>query len=215
MGSPRVWRIAEHFIRRAAGMGHAPRGRDPDRYAHRVAHCDLLVVGGGPAGLAAAFAAGRTGARVILADDQTELGGQLLAEPAGTGDALAWADGARAALAAQSEVTMLSRTRVVGYYDGNFLTAVETLASTGSGATDTAVRQRLWKIRAKQVVLATGAIERPLVFADNDRPGIMLAGAVRTYLNRYGVLPAAASRWSPTTTAPMPPRSISRPPARR
>jgi len=181
--APGLWRLAEPMIRRAAGMGRAPQGRDPDRYAHRHAHCDVLVVGGGPAGLAAAFAAGRTGARVILADDQPELGGALLAEPPDTGEtlALAWADGARAALAALPETTVLTRTRVAGYYDGNFLTAVERL--------DGAVSQRLWKIRARQVVLATGAIERPLVFAGNDRPGIMLAEAARTYVNRYGVLP--------------------------
>jgi sarcosine oxidase subunit alpha len=181
--APGFWRLAEPLIRRAAGMGRAPQGRDPDRYAQRHAVCDVLVVGGGPAGLAAALAAGRTGARVILADDQPELGGALLAEPPETdaAPALAWADEARAALAALPETTVLTRTRVAGYYDGNFLTAVESL--------DGVVSQRLWKIRARQVVLATGAIERPLVFAGNDRPGIMLAEAARSYVTRYGVLP--------------------------
>jgi sarcosine oxidase subunit alpha len=181
--APVVWKLAERLIRRAAGMGRAPHGRDPDRYAQRYAHCDVLVVGGGPAGIAAASAAARTGARVILADDHGELGGQLLDEPPG-GDAavaLSWLDAARAALPALPELTVLTRTRVTGYYDGNYLVALETTA-------DGRVRERLWKIRAGQVVLATGAIERPLVFPDNDRPAIMLAGAVRRYLNRYGVL---------------------------
>ncbi|HUA53172.1 MAG TPA: sarcosine oxidase subunit alpha family protein [Candidatus Sulfotelmatobacter sp.] len=183
-GPPRLWLLYEHFIRRAAGLGRGPRTRDPDRYDQRYAHCDVLVVGGGPAGIAAAIAAGRTGARVILVDDQPELGGALLAEDAASAQApaLAWIDAARRALADLPELLRLCRTRVVGYYDGNFLTALET---PPIGA---ATRERLWKIRAGQVVLATGAIERPLVFPDNDRPGIMLAGAVRRYLNRYGVL---------------------------
>ena len=190
MASPRVWRAAEPLIRRAAGLGRAPVGPDPDRYEHRHAHCDVLVVGGGPAGLAAAFAAGRTGARVILADDQPEPGGALLAE---TEHALAldWLAGVRGALAALPETTVLTRTRVTGYYDGNFLTAVEQpgLGSAWpAGPNPQAVRERLWKIVARQVVLATGALERPLVFPGNDRPAIMLAEAVRTYLERYGVL---------------------------
>src|SRR5258706_4999546 len=184
--TPLVWHWCERMIRRAAGMGRAPVGRDPERYAHRYAHCDVLVVGGGPAGVAAASAAARTGARVILADDQSELAGQLLDDDPTAGDALAlgWLDAARAALPGMPELTVLTRTRVTGYYDGNFLVAVERLEPPRGG-----LRERLWKIRARQVVLATGAIERPLVFADNDRPGIMLAGAVRRYVNRYGVLP--------------------------
>ena len=145
----------------------------------------MLIVGGGPAGLAAALAAGRTRARVILAEAEARLGGRLLSDPVEINGAppLAWIDAAGAELAAIPEVTLLPRTSVAGYYDGNFLLALEEAGTSGEGP-----RQRLWKIRARQVVLATGAIERPLVFADNDRPGIMLAGAVRTYLNRYGVL---------------------------
>jgi sarcosine oxidase subunit alpha len=152
----------------------------------------VLVVGAGPAGLAAALAAGRSGARVILADERSELGGSLLdagpAETLGGRPAAAWAASAAAELAGLPEVRLLPRTVVAGYYDGNYLVAVERRADhVAPSAAEP--RQVLWKIRAKQVVLCTGAHERPLVFADNDRPGVMLAGAARSYVNRYDVLP--------------------------
>jgi sarcosine oxidase subunit alpha len=150
------------------------------------AHCDVLVVGAGPAGLAAALAAGRADARVVLMDEQSELGGSLL----GTGELAEWVSTAAAELAALPEVRVLPRTTVFGYYDHNYLLAVERrTVHLGGGAPVRTSRQRLWHVRARQVVLATGAHERPLVFAGNDRPGIMLAGAARTYVNRYGILP--------------------------
>ncbi len=187
-----LWtRLYERLIRRAAGLGEAPLEPDPDRYDKRHAHCDVLVVGGGPAGLAAALAAGRAGARVILADEQLRPGGRLLAERLEIegAPALAWVERTQAELLSLPEVTLLPRTTAFGYYDHNLVALLEEVVP-GAPADDRP-RQRLWTVRAREVVLATGAIERPLAFADNDRPGVMLAGAVRSYLNRYAVAPGA------------------------
>jgi sarcosine oxidase, subunit alpha len=184
------WRhVYERMIRRAAGLGRAPSGPDPDRYEHMHAHCDVLVVGAGPAGLMAALAAGRSGARVILVDEQPELGGSLLAEPT-SHPSTAWLGSVAADLQSCPELRVLTRTTAFGYYDHNYLGLLERVADhLPPGAAPHLPRQRFWKVRAKQVVLATGALERPLVFAGNDRPGIMLASAVRTYVNRYAVMP--------------------------
>jgi sarcosine oxidase subunit alpha len=189
MWPPSFWHLYERLIRRAAGMGEAPRAPDPDRYEHVHAHCDVLIVGAGPAGLAAALAAGRSGARVLLADEQAELGGSLLSEPADHA-MHAWREATLTALGALPETRLLPRTTVFGYYDHNYLGLIERVSDhLGPKAPPHLPRQRVWKVRARQVVLATGAIERPLVFAGNDCPGVMLAGAARTYLNRYGVRP--------------------------
>ncbi|MBL8707074.1 MAG: sarcosine oxidase subunit alpha family protein, partial [Rhodospirillales bacterium] len=189
MWPPGFWHFYEHFIRRAAGMGKAADAPDPDRYDHRYDHCDVLVVGAGPAGLAAALAAGRSGARVILCDEQAELGGSLLAGGPAIDDApgMDWAGRAIAELRSLPEVTLLPRSTAFGYYDHNFLGIAERVADHVEAPAPGQPRQRLWHVRAKQVVLATGAIERPLVFRDNDRPGVMLADAARTYLHRYAV----------------------------
>ncbi|MFF0730563.1 sarcosine oxidase subunit alpha family protein [Streptomyces chartreusis] len=168
------------------GQGRLATEPDPARYDAVHAHCDLLIVGAGPAGLAAAAAAARSGARVILADDQPEPGGSLL----GTGEHLDWVDEVTGQLAAAPEVRVLSRTTVFGHYDDNHLLAVERRTShLGADAPEDVARERVWRIRARRVVLATGAHERSLAFADNDRPGVMLASSARTYVNRYGVLP--------------------------
>ena len=184
------WKLYEYFIRRAAGLGRSPLEPDPDHYDKMNAHCDVLVVGGGPAGLSAAVAAGRSGARVILADEQPELGGALLSERyvIDGKPALDWVDKAAAELAGLDEVRVLTRTTAFGHYDHNFVGMIQTRTRKlpdGGGRS----RQRLWRVHAKQVVHATGAIERPLIFSDNDRPGVMLAGAVRAYVNRYGAIP--------------------------
>jgi sarcosine oxidase subunit alpha len=160
-------------------MGLNGRGRlstepNGNRYDKIYAHCEVLVIGGGRAGITAALAAAQTGDRVILVDEQAELGGRLLG--AGWND---WLAASIATLGSAPDVRLLSRATAVGHYDQNLVLIAERLPTGG----------RLWQVRAKRVVIATGAHERPLIFANNDRPGIMLAGAARTYVNRYGVAP--------------------------
>lgn len=185
------WKHYERVIRAGAGLGYAPTDADADHYDKCNAHCDVLVVGAGPAGLAAALAAGRSGARVILADEQNEFGGSLFAstERINGESAMAWVAGAQAELSAMPEVTLLPRATVFGYYDHNFLTIAERLNDHLPATDARGPRQRLWRVRAGQVVVATGAIERPLVFGNNDRPGVMLASAVSSYVQRYAVAP--------------------------
>ncbi|MEZ5847315.1 MAG: sarcosine oxidase subunit alpha family protein [Geminicoccaceae bacterium] len=185
---PKSWweSVYEPFIRAAAGLGHAPTMPDPDRYAHRHVHCDVLVVGAGPAGLTAAIAAGRKGERVILVDENNALGGSLLSDADGPLEA--WLAEVSSELAGLDHVTVLTRTTLTAYYDHNYLTALERITDHTGVADGKSPRQRLWRIRAGRVVLATGAIERTLVFAGNDRPGVMLASAARTYLHRYAVM---------------------------
>ena len=186
--------LYEPMIRRAAGLGEAPRDADPDHYAFEFAHCDLAVVGAGPAGLAAALAAGRAGARVMLFDEQPEFGGSLLAERSAAIDgapAAEWLAASLAELAAMPRVQLLPRTQIFGYYAQNFLAAQQRLTDHLAAPDPRMPRERLWQVRAKEVVLATGAHERPLVFPNNDRPGILLADAARTLATRYAVKPGA------------------------
>ncbi|OEC61959.1 sarcosine oxidase subunit alpha [Pseudomonas sp. ENNP23] len=187
-----LWLTYEKYIRKAAGLGRSPTEVDPDIYDHLNQHCDVLVVGAGPAGLAAALAAGRSGARVILADEQEEFGGSLLdtRETLDGKPAAEWVAKALAELASLPEVTLLPRATVNGYHDHNFLTIHQRLTDhLGEVAPRGQARHRVHRVRAKRVVLAAGAHERPLVYANNDVPGNMLAGAVSTYVNRYGVAP--------------------------
>ncbi len=189
MWPPQAWLTYEKFIRRAAGLGSAADEPDPDRYERQNIHCDVLVIGAGPAGLAAAEAAGRAHQRAILLDEGDRPGGSLLGERLDLdgAPALDWVEDMVATLAERPETRVLTRTTAFGIYDGNLVGALERVSDHLATPTPFVPRQRYWRIRAGRVVCATGALERPLVFGDNDRPGVMLASAVRTYVNRYGV----------------------------
>jgi sarcosine oxidase subunit alpha len=185
-------KVYEPRIRAAAGLGVAPGEADADRYVHRHAHCDVLVVGAGPAGIAAALAASSDGKRVILADEQPELGGTLLHDTSSEIDGVtirSWLEQAIATLESRENVITLPRTTAFGYYNHNHVALAERVTDHLAHPSDGLPRERLWQVRAKRVVLATGSHERPLTFADNDRPGIMLAESVRVFINRYGVTP--------------------------
>jgi sarcosine oxidase subunit alpha len=189
-------RVYEPMIRQAAGLGRAPAEPDPDRYAQLYAHCDVLVAGAGPAGLAAALAASDAGKRVLICDEQAEFGGSLLADTGSRIDGKAsgtWLADAVAALAGNDRVTLLPRTTAFGYYPHNMVGLAERLTDHLAAPPEGMPRERLWQVRAREVVLATGSVERPLVFPDNDRPGIMLADAARIYAVRYGVRPGRSA----------------------
>jgi sarcosine oxidase, subunit alpha len=178
-----LWeKLYEPAIRRMAGLGDAPVDPDPDHYAATYAHCDVLIVGAGPAGIDAALEASAARKTVILVDEQEEPGGGALADPA----LAKWLESSLGDLAKLPNVTLLPRTTAFGYYHDNFVGAAQRLtdhlAEPGQGP-----REKLWRIRAGEVILAQGAIERPLVFAGNDVPGVMLASAARIYLQRFGV----------------------------
>lgn len=182
------WHVWEGFIRRAAGLGTLPEEDDPDIYSQRNAHCDVLVCGGGPAGLAAASAAADSGARVILLDEQTELGGCLRWSQIDIDGSPApqWAANTIAMLAENPRVTLLTKATASGFFDHNILLVSQRLDK--SHGLFEGPRERLWKIRAKDVIIATGTIEQPLMFPNNDRPGVMLASAVGQYLHQYAVM---------------------------
>jgi len=188
---PRWWLKYEHLIRRAAGLGRAPRAPDPDHYQHRFAHCDVLVIGGGPAGLAASQAAAGCGARVMLCDENAAFGGSLRGDATLIDGApgTSWVDARIGELGANGDVTLLPRTTAFGYYDQNLIGLVERVADHLPEPPPFTPRQRLWHVRAGVVVLASGALERGIAYAGNDLPGTMLAGAARAYVTRYGVKP--------------------------
>jgi heterotetrameric sarcosine oxidase alpha subunit len=189
--TPRWWLRYEHLIRRAAGMGHTAHDPDPDHYEHQYAHCDVLVIGGGAAGLAAARAAAQSGARVIICDEHPRWGGAVQATGATIDgrDAADWMSTVALDLAQRPNVRALPRTTAFGYYDGNLVGAIERVTDHLPAPPPHAPRQRLWKIRTKAVILASGAIERPVAYGGNDLPGTMLASAARTYVKRFGVKP--------------------------
>ena len=185
-------KLYEPIIRRAAGLGSVSMQADPDAYDKGFRHCDLLVIGAGPAGLMAALTAGRAGARVILADEDFEMGGRLLSERLEIGGDAgdAWASAAVAELASLPNVRLMPRSTVIGAFDHGVYGVVERTGDHLARIPDGKPRQILWRVYAKRAVLAAGATERPIAFDNNDRPGVMSAAALRTYANRYAVTAA-------------------------
>jgi heterotetrameric sarcosine oxidase alpha subunit len=182
-------KVYEPIIRRAAGLGALTRLEDPDEYDKGFIHCDVLIIGAGPSGLIAALTAGRAGARVILADEDFRMGGRLNAETFEVGGVSGadWAAAAVAELAAMANVRLMARTTIVGAFDHGIYSAVERVSDHLAVPMPGKPRQTLWRIYTKRAILAGGATERPIAFENNDRPGVMLAGALRAYANRWGV----------------------------
>jgi sarcosine oxidase subunit alpha len=184
-GSAKKWMFYEYFIRKAAGLGNAPTLADPDRFSHRAAFCDVLVVGAGPAGMQAALDAAENGKRVILVEQDNVLAPSLLRDRQEQ-DA-DWIHATAERIRAAGGI-ILTRTTASGYWEHDLVTLTQRLSEPGQIPTQ-GVAQRLWHVRAGQVILATGSIERPMAFAHNDRPGVMLSQAVRSYVHRFGVVP--------------------------
>ena len=184
-------KVYEPIIRRAAGLGALSVQDDPDSYDKGFLHCDLLIIGAGPAGLAAAITAAQSGARVILADEDFRMGGRLNAETYALGDQSGadWAAQTVAELAQMPNVRLLARTTILGALDHGIYSAVERVSDHLAEPLPGKPRQILWRIYSRRAVLTAGAIERPIAFENNDRPGIMLAGAIRAYANRWGAIP--------------------------
>ncbi len=192
MWPAKFWELVyEPMIRRAAGLGDTAKLADPDHYEKAWAHCDVLVAGAGPAGISAALAAGRAGARVILAEEDFAAGGRLLSEPEEIDGkpASQWLENALAELDAMDNVRLMTRTAVFGVFDGGTYGLIERVNDHLPAPPPFQPRHRLWRVVSKRCVVAMGAIERPIVFANNDRPGVMMASAVRTYLGRFGAAP--------------------------
>ncbi len=182
-------KVYEPIIRRAAGLGSVSREEDPDAYDKGFLHCDLLVIGAGPAGLMAALTAGRAGKRVILADEDFRMGGRLNAETYAVGQSsgAVWAEAAVAELASMPTVRLMVRTTVLGAFDHGIYSAVERVSDHLPQPLPGKPRQVLWRIYSARAILCGGATERPIAFENNDRPGVMLAGSLRAYANRWGV----------------------------
>jgi sarcosine oxidase subunit alpha len=184
-GSAKKWMFYEYFIRKAAGLGNAPTLADPDRFSQRAAFCDVLVVGAGPAGMQAAVEAAESGKRVILVEQDNILSPSLIRD--GEEQDAAWINATAARIRAANGL-ILTRTTASGYWEHDLVTLTQRLSEPGQIPADN-MAQRLWHVRAGQVILATGSIERPMAFAHNDRPGVMLSQAVRSYIRRFGVVP--------------------------
>ncbi len=184
------YKIYEPFIRKAAGLGIASTKKDTERYEHKFEYCDLLVTGSGPAGLASAYAAAKSGAKVILAEDKHRFGGSLLMDDVSIDNLSGkdWADKIISELKEMPNVIVKNRSQVFGYYDHNMLVMFERTGDHLEKKSEFTPRQRLWYIRCKEVILSTGSIERPIVFGNNDTPGVMLSSGAKEYMKVYGVL---------------------------
>ena len=191
MWPPSMWLFYEHFIRKAAGLGEAPKKKNPDRYEQKFFYCDVMIIGGGVNGLVAALAAARSGAKVLIVDEKKDIGGYLLNTKAKINSLYAqvWIKETLNELHALKNVTILNRTTATGYYDYNYITALQKVTNHEINPNKKLPRERFWRIRSKEVILAQGAFERPLVFSGNDKPGIMMASAAQVYMSQYGVLP--------------------------
>ena len=183
-------KVYEPFIRKAAGFGVASTKHDRERYEHKYEYCDLLIAGSGPSGLASAYAAAKNGARVILAEDKPRYGGSLLTSEVNIGNQSGkdWSENIIAELKEMPNVTLKNRSQVFGYYDHNMLVMSERVSDHLPKSKKFSPKQRLWYIRAKEVIISSGSIERPIVFGNNDTPGVVLASAAKEYLKVYGVL---------------------------
>ena len=184
------YKVYEPFIRKAAGFGVVTTNHDKERYEHKYEYCDLLVAGSGPSGLASAYAAAKNGARVILAEDKPRFGGSLLTSEVSIGNLSGkeWTENIISELKSMPNVTVKNRSQVFGYYDHNMLVMSERISDHLPKTNKYTPKQRLWYIRAKEVLISSGSIERPLVFGNNDTPGVMLSSAAKEYLKIYGVL---------------------------
>jgi len=184
------YKVYEPFIRKTAGFGVVSPNHDQERYEHKYEYCDLLVTGSGPSGLASAYAAAQNGARVILAEDKARFGGSLLTSEVSIGNQTGkeWAEKIISELKSMPNVIVKNRSQVFGYYDHNMLVMSERISDHLPKTNKYTPKQRLWYIRAKEVLISSGSIERPLVFGNNDTPGVMLSSAAKEYLKVYGVL---------------------------
>ena len=193
MWPAKLWEKYEYFIRKSAGLGVSATERDPDLYDHKYYHCDVLIIGSGPAGLTAASIAAKSGKKVLLVDEKPDHGGSLIgsdSELTKINDTTPkdWVNKTFSNLSKNKNIKILNRTSVAAYHNYNYLIMVQNLTDhLNEEEKQNKIRQRLWKVRAKKVILATGSIERTMVFDCNDRPGIMLSSAVRKYLHHYGV----------------------------
>jgi sarcosine oxidase subunit alpha len=184
------YNIYEPIIRKAAGFGAASIKHDKERYEHKYEYCDLLITGSGPSGLASAYAAAQNGAKIILAEDKPRFGGSLLTSDVTIGNQSGdeWANKIISELKSMPNVIVKNRSQVFGYYDHNMLVMSERVSDHLPKSEKYTPKQRLWYIRAKEVIISSGSIERPLVFGNNDTPGVMLSSAAKEYMKVYGVL---------------------------